>query len=238
MSHITAPRPILPPRPFTTNITPVGSSSTVQPRALAAAIPAPARIAAVPPAQPAAIQLKPAVPRPILPKTAIMPVKPALATQPKTILPRVSPGHVPHTPVTAHATTLPQPAPAVQRFAPVNVSTPIKSGDGRYRIEASAQGRPVGSLTVHLRNQGAVEVTDLKVDHDARGQGIGKALLGSAARAGLQFGRGRVALASQDDGSGKLTGWYKGMGFRQVGTNQYGYPTLEAPISRVLSGLD
>jgi ribosomal protein S18 acetylase RimI-like enzyme len=118
------------------------------------------------------------------------------------------------------------------------VSTPIPAGDGRYRIEASSQGRPVGSLMVQLRNHGAAEVTDLSVDQGARGQGIGKALLGSAARAALQFGKGRVALASQDNGSGKLTGWYRGMGFRQVGVNIRGFPELEAPVSRVLSGLD
>ena len=129
-------------------------------------------------------------------------------------------------------------ASAVQRAAPVSVSTPIRAGDGRYRIEASALGRPVGSLMVHLRNHGAAEVTDLKVDPGARGQGIGKVLLGSAARAALQFGKGRVALASQDNGSGKLTGWYRGMGFRQVGVNEHGFPELEAPISRVLSGIN
>ncbi len=91
---------------------------------------------------------------------------------------------------------------------------------------------------VQLRNHGAAEVTDLNVHDDSRGQGIGKALIGSAARAALQFGKGRVALASQDNGSGKLTGWYRGMGFRQVGVNQRGFPELEAPISRVLSAVD
>ncbi len=90
---------------------------------------------------------------------------------------------------------------------------------------------------VHLRDHGAAEVTDLKVDPGVRGQGIGKALLGSPARAALQFGKGRVALASQDNGSGKLTGWYRNMAFRQVGVNQHGFPEMEAPVSRVLSGV-
>jgi ribosomal protein S18 acetylase RimI-like enzyme len=120
----------------------------------------------------------------------------------------------------------------------LSVSTPMRAADGRFRIEASADGRPVGSLMVDLRNRGAVEVTDLKVDAAARGQGIGKVLLGSAARTALQHGRGRVTLASQDNGSGRLTGWYKGMGFRQVGVNHLGYAELEAPISHVLSGLN
>jgi hypothetical protein len=43
-------------------------------------------------------------------------------------------------------------------------------------------------------------------------------------------------LAVQDNGSGHLTQWYKGMGFAQVGVNSRGYPQLEAPISRVLLG--
>jgi ribosomal protein S18 acetylase RimI-like enzyme len=118
----------------------------------------------------------------------------------------------------------------------VSVSTPIRAGVGLYRIEASTEGRPVGSLMVSVRNRGAAEVTNLKVDPGLRGQGIGKALLGSAARAAIQFGKGRVALASQDNGSGRLTGWYKGMGFQQVGVNRLGYPELEAPVSRFLTG--
>ena len=48
--------------------------------------------------------------------------------------------------------------------------------------------------------------------------------------------RSKVTLAAQDNGSGHLTQWYKGMGFTQVGVNQRGYPQLEAPISRVLAG--
>jgi GNAT superfamily N-acetyltransferase len=81
-------------------------------------------------------------------------------------------------------------------------------------------------------------ITSRIVDQSSRGQGIGRALLGSAARAALQYGKGRVALASQDNGSGKLTGRYRGMGFRQVGVKQRGFPELEAPVSQVLSGLD
>ena len=51
------------------------------------------------------------------------------------------------------------------------------------------------------------------------------------------MGKTNVTLASQDSGSGRLTNWYRSMGFRQVGVNKLGYPQLEAPISRVLSGV-
>ncbi len=62
-------------------------------------------------------------------------------------------------------------------------------------------------------------------------------LIASAARIGMQTGRSKVVLGSQDDGSGRLTGWYRRMGFAQVGVNTRGYPQLEAPIARVLAGV-
>jgi hypothetical protein len=69
-----------------------------------------------------------------------------------------------------------------------------------------------------------------------RGNGIGRMLVASAAITGLQFGKSKVTLAAQDNGAGRLTEWYKGMGFTQVGVNQRGHPKLEAPIGRVLAG--
>jgi len=89
---------------------------------------------------------------------------------------------------------------------------------------------------VHARDKGAVEVTDLGVDQTERGHGIGRMLVASAAKTGLQFGRSKVTLAAQDRSSGHLTQWYKGMGFTQIGVNQRGYPQLEAPIGRILAG--
>jgi ribosomal protein S18 acetylase RimI-like enzyme len=127
-------------------------------------------------------------------------------------------------------------AGAAQPSAPVRVSPPIGAGPGSYRLTAGAAGRQVGSVMVHARDKGAVEVTDLQVAEAQRGHGIGQMLLASAARAGQQFGRSKVTLAAQDNGSGHLTQWYKGMGFAQTGVNQRGYPQLEAPIGRVLAG--
>ncbi len=89
---------------------------------------------------------------------------------------------------------------------------------------------------VHARDKASVEVTDLGVDPAHREHGIGKLLLASAARTGLQSGKSKVTLAAQDNGSGHLTRWYKGMGFAQTGVNQRGYPQMEAPIGRVLAG--
>ena len=127
-------------------------------------------------------------------------------------------------------------AGAVQPSAPVRISPPINAGPGSYRLTAGTGGRQVGSVMVHARDRGVVEVTDLGVDQNQRGHGIGQMLVASAAKAGQQFGKSKVTLAAQDRGSGHLTRWYKEMGFTQTGVNQRGFPQLEAPISRVLAG--
>jgi hypothetical protein len=120
---------------------------------------------------------------------------------------------------------------------PVEISPPKKAGEGSYRIVAGASGLPIGSVMVHARSGSAIEVTDLKVAASHRGQGLGGLLMASALRAGLGLGRSKVVLASQDDGSGRLTRWYRGMGFEQSGVAARGYPRLEAPIGRVLAGV-
>jgi ribosomal protein S18 acetylase RimI-like enzyme len=129
------------------------------------------------------------------------------------------------------------PPDAAQSLAAVRISPPMSAGHGTYRLNAGAGGRQVGSVMVHARERGAVEVTDLNVAEAQRGHGIGRMLVASAARAGQQFGKSKVTLAARDNGSGHLTRWYKDLGFAQVGINHRGYPQLEAPISRVLAGV-
>ncbi len=90
---------------------------------------------------------------------------------------------------------------------------------------------------VHARGHSSIEVTDLKVEASHRGQNIGGMLMASALRAGQQLGRSRVTLASQDDGSGRLTRWYQRMGFERAGINALGYPNLQATIGRVLASV-
>ena len=129
------------------------------------------------------------------------------------------------------------PPGAAQPSAPVRVSPPVAAGPGRYRLTAGTGGRPVGSVTVHAREKGAIEVTDLNVTEAHRGHGVGQMLVASAAKTGRQLGKSTLTLAAQDNGTGHLTQWYKGMGFAQVGVNHRSYPQLEAPISRVLAGV-
>jgi ribosomal protein S18 acetylase RimI-like enzyme len=128
------------------------------------------------------------------------------------------------------------PPSAAQPSAPVRIAPPVSAGPGSYRLTAGAGGRQAGSVMVHERDKDAVEVTDLHVAEAQRGHGIGRMLLASAMKMGQQFGKSKVTLAAQDNASGRLTQWYKGMGFAQVGVNQRGYPQLEAPITRVLAG--
>jgi hypothetical protein len=125
----------------------------------------------------------------------------------------------------------------VQRAAPVRVSAPIPAGGGSYKLIAGMGDRPVGSVMVHAGTTDAAEVTDLGVEQAHRAQGIGKQLIASAARTGQQLGKARLALAAQDEGSGRLTQWYKRMGFAQVVMHPSGHPQLEAPIGRVLSNV-
>jgi ribosomal protein S18 acetylase RimI-like enzyme len=123
---------------------------------------------------------------------------------------------------------------AVQPSSPVRISTPMSAGPGRYRLTATTGGLQVGEVMVHTKGRTAAEITDLGVDPAHRDHGIGKLLLASAARTGMQFGKSKVTLAAQDDGSGRLTHWYKGIGFAQVGVNERGYPRLEAAVGRLL----
>ncbi|HLW69003.1 MAG TPA: GNAT family N-acetyltransferase [Candidatus Binataceae bacterium] len=126
---------------------------------------------------------------------------------------------------------------AAQPSAPARISAPVNVGPGSYRLTAGDGGRQVGSVMVHARDRASVEVTDLGVDPDHREHGIGQLLLASAARTGQRFGKSKMTLAAEDNGSGRLTHWYKGMGFAQVGMNRQGYAQLEAPIGRVISAV-
>lgn len=123
------------------------------------------------------------------------------------------------------------------RAAQIRVSVPIRTGKGSYRITVGTGNQQVGSVMVHERDQSSIQVTDLSVNQAHRKQGLGNALIASALRTGLQLGRTRVVLNSQDNGSGHLTRWYQDMGFSRTAASRRGYPQLEASISRVLSNV-
>ena len=117
------------------------------------------------------------------------------------------------------------------------VSGPMPVGNGRYQIVANVGGEKAGSLLVHDTGATAVEITNLNVDPAHRKLGLGRELLASAARAGQQLGKSTLTLAAQDNGSGRLTQWYKALGFAQTGARQNGYPRMEMPVGRLVPGI-
>lgn len=118
----------------------------------------------------------------------------------------------------------------------VRVSAPVPDGAGGYRLDAQIGGRNVGSVMVHVGGGATALVTDLGVDTAHRSQGVGKALLASAAQTGMRFGKARVALTADDNGSGKLNRWYGGLGFARAGNDARGRPRMEAQAGRILAG--
>ena len=128
MNYLTPPRPILPPRPVT----------TVQPRPEGAAIlpqggiPV-GRTCGRPPLCPGRSLRRSS--RPGRSCSQSQPLATAAAgCAARRFVPNAAPSPLAVPPAAAPR----PPAPAVQRSTPVSVSTPIRSGDGRYRIEAYA----------------------------------------------------------------------------------------------------
>ncbi len=116
------------------------------------------------------------------------------------------------------------------------VMTSHNSG-GPHQIRIAAAGREVGSLEMLDAGRDAVRVVNLKVDPDQRGQGAGAQLMRAAAAEGMRMGKTRVTLESQDNGSGKLTRWYEGMGFMPRGRSDRGMVVLETSAATLQSRL-
>lgn len=125
-------------------------------------------------------------------------------------------------------------APVQRITTPPPVSGATRVSPGTYRI-AAREGAHVGSVLVHDSGD-AVTVTHLQVRREHRKHGHGLELMTSAAQVAQQLGKQKVILSSADDGSGKLTRWYRGMGFVQTGVNRRGEAQLEAPVTRVING--
>lgn len=117
--------------------------------------------------------------------------------------------------------------------AGITVTNPVRVGPGRFSLKAHAAGREVGSVIVNSARGLAAEITDLTVAPDHRHRGVGAQLMAAASRAGQAQGKTTVALSAQDDGSGRLTRWYGGLGFDQVGRDPKGHARMQAPVGRV-----
>lgn len=155
-------------------------------------------------------------------------VKPVAPPRPSPVAPQ-RPGQP------AQAKPGPQ-APQPPQSGGFRVLTSHNSG-GPHQIRLAAAGREIGSLEVLDAGRDAVRVVNLKVDPDQRGQGAGAQLMRAAAAEGMRMGKTRVTLESQDNGSGKLTRWYEGMGFTPRGRSDRGMVVLETSAATLQSRL-
>jgi ribosomal protein S18 acetylase RimI-like enzyme len=119
-------------------------------------------------------------------------------------------------------------APSDDEQPAVSEST---SGRGRSKITLSGRKGVIGSVTVDAVDESSVEATNLAVEPSQRGRGYGSELVAAAARSAEGLGRSRVTLGSQDNGSGKLDGWYKSLGFTKTGTASDRTSRFEAPTT-------
>lgn len=97
------------------------------------------------------------------------------------------------------------------------------------------EGRQIGKVDVLPSGRDMAKVYNLEVDAAYRGQGAGDILLRAAGRAGASMGKARIGLESQDNGSGRLTRWYRSEGFHQVGVSDRGMAILETTAQALMS---
>jgi ribosomal protein S18 acetylase RimI-like enzyme len=131
----------------------------------------------------------------------------------------------------------PQQAVTRHRATPLQVSSVHSIGGNSHQVTAAQDGRAAGSVKLHDRGSGMIEVTDLGVNAPHRGSGIGHRLLDSALRTGVRLGGRSVSLDADDKGSGGLINWYQQMGFSQTGVNERGQARFQAPIGKVLGAV-
>ena len=169
-------------------------------------------------------QAKPAAPAA---QPRVSPVAPPRSTAPGAPQQPGKPG----TP--AQAKPGPQPPQPGNGYRIVTASPP----GGAHQIRIAAGGREIGSVELLDGGRDAVRVVNLKVDTDQRGQGAGSHLMRAAAFEGMRMGKTRVTLESQDNGSGKLTRWYQGMGFTPRGRSDRGMVVLETSTASLQTRL-
>ena len=133
----------------------------------------------------------------------------------------------------AQAKPGPQPPQPGNGFRVLTANPP----GGAHQIRIAAGGREIGSVEILDGGRDAVRVVNLKVDPDQRGQGAGAHLMRAAAVEGMRMGKTRVTLESQDNGSGKLTRWYEGMGFTPRGRSDRGMVVLETSTASLQTRL-
>ncbi|MEM9458280.1 MAG: GNAT family N-acetyltransferase [Myxococcota bacterium] len=113
--------------------------------------------------------------------------------------------------------------------AGLGVRGPVGLPGGSYRFTIEGLGGEVGEVRVRLDPVG-IYIHDLEVARSARGRGLGRVLLHAAVLFGARLGKGVAHLEADDDGSGRLLRWYRGLGFHGVGLGAQGKPALAMNI--------
>jgi GNAT superfamily N-acetyltransferase len=113
------------------------------------------------------------------------------------------------------------------------VAAPVPDGEGAYRIACTtAAGAAIGGVTVRPSGREALWISHLEVAPPERGRGLGVRLLDAALKLGARAGRRTACLEADDDGSGRLLRWYRGLGFALAGRSPEGRPLLSTDIHR------
>jgi ribosomal protein S18 acetylase RimI-like enzyme len=109
-------------------------------------------------------------------------------------------------------------------------------GESRiYRFSALQGEREAGEVRVRFARPAAIFIHDLNVARPYRGRGLGVRLVDAALRFGARNHCTRARLEADDNGSGRLLRWYRGLGFRPAGMGTRGSPAMEADIGRALA---
>ncbi len=101
----------------------------------------------------------------------------------------------------------------------------LHAGPGGALLIAESDGAPAGCAMMRARGPGIVEIQRMFVTRNARGTGLGKALLEALIARARRDGQRLVRL---DTGPGmtEAIGLYTGLGFRQRGAYHADHPEL------------
>ena len=155
-----------------------------------------------------------------------------------------SPAGAPRAGANAAARTQPPHAPqgaTAQRRAALqspsrggfSLQPPSPLGGGRQQIKVTVAGtkQVAGSVDIRPTGGGKAYISNLKVEHDFRRQGLANQLMNAALRSarGQGFNSAQLEARPSDSGitSQALVSMYQKMGFRNVGKSHRGNPLME-----------
>jgi ribosomal protein S18 acetylase RimI-like enzyme len=121
-------------------------------------------------------------------------------------------------------------APAYTVQAPVNVAGRVQ------QIRATVGGTPqvAGSVEMNPAGAGKVFISNLRVDHQHRRQGVASKLIDAAISTARRQGFRAAALEARPSDNGissqALVAMYRRQGFKNVGKSSRGSPLMERKL--------